>query len=138
MKKKKKNDTDDQKHLREVISAEIKAVMDKYEVGGAVLLASRDSASWLTVFPVWSGLQPDPVHGMRLRINSKTPEAQANADATLGLIMNIRDMCSDYANFYGRFFRQAKDALATQGATIEHEAFDADGNRPDPMGGKVE
>ena len=135
---KKKNDTDDQKHLREVVSAEIKAIMDKHEVGGAVLLASRESASWLTVFPVWSGLQLDPVHGMRLRINSKTPESQAVANATMGLIMNIREMCSDYANLYGRLFRQAKDALAQQGSTIEHTSFEDGEGRPDPMGGRVE
>jgi Asp-tRNA(Asn)/Glu-tRNA(Gln) amidotransferase A subunit family amidase len=50
-------------------------------------------------------------------------------------------MCSDYANFYGRLWRQAVDALKAQGATVEHVRLGkvpAVGGRPDPMGGKVE
>jgi hypothetical protein len=53
----------------------------------------------------------------------------------------MREMCSDHANFYGRLWRQAADALKAQGATIEHTPLgkmDVVGGRPDPLGGKVE
>lgn len=134
-------DSEDQVLLRQVIGDEVEAVLKKYDVGGALMLVSRDSASWRSVFPSWCGLQPDPVTVLRLRMSSKTPEAQRDADCTMHFIATLREMCSDYANFYGRLWRQAVDALKVQGGTVEHRPLakaDAVGGRPDPMGGGVE
>jgi hypothetical protein len=133
------NDGDDQVLLRQIIGDELEAVLKKYEVGGVLLLVSRTAAAWRSVFPAWCGLQPDPVHVLRLRMGTKVPEV--DADATMQLIASVREMCSDYANFYGRLWRQAVDALKAQGATVEHVPLgqaNAVGGRPDPMGGKVE
>jgi len=135
------NDDDDQMHLRQVVGDELEAVLRKYDAGGVLLLSSRTAAAWRSVFPSWCGLQPDPQAVLRLRINSRTPEAQANADATMHFIAAVREMCSDYANFYGRLWRQAVDALKAQGAEVEHTPLGRApgvGGRPDPMGGKVE
>jgi hypothetical protein len=127
----------DQNRLRNLVSAELKAVLDKHDVAGVVLVISRDSAAWLTVFPKWSGLQRDPVHGARLRINSKTPEAKAQGDSTMHMIVSIRDMCGEYHNVFGRMFRQARDALRAQGAVVEHKPFGGDNHGIDPFGGKA-
>jgi hypothetical protein len=128
------DETEDSKHLRSVVGAEIQAVMDKHEVGGVVMLCSRESAAWITVFAKWSGLQEDAVHGMRVRFNSKLPDAQARVDSTMGLIANLRDMCSDYANVFRSVYQQVVDSLEKQGAVVEHKPLSARRRRPDPMG----
>lgn len=134
-------DDADQALLRVTIGDELEAVLKKYEVGGVLLLVSRSAAAWRSVFPTWCGLQPDPEAVLRLRMSSKTPEAQDDANCTMHLIACVREMCSDYANFYGRLWRQAADALKAQGATIEHTPLaraNAVGGRPDPLGGSIE
>lgn len=114
-------DNDDQRRLRVTISDELEAVMRKHDVGGAIFLASRDSASWRFVFPPWSGLQPEPLPDggaqLRLRLSSKAPEL---ASATVGMIANIRDMCTDAAEVFGRTFRRARRELEAQGAKVDH------------------
>lgn len=135
------NDDPEQAHLRGPVADEIEAVCKKYDVGGVLLLVSKTSASWRSVFPSWCGLQPDPVHVLRLRMNSRTPEAKENADSTMHFIATVREMCSDYANFYGRLWRQAVDAIKAQGGAVEHAPHGGGkgvGGRPDPMGGGVE
>lgn len=135
------NDSDDQRLLREVIADEVEAVFKKYDVSGAVMLCSRTAAAWRSIFASWSGLQPDPVHVLRLRMRSKTHEDQENGESTMHMIASLREMCSDYANLYGRLWRQAVDALRAQGATVEHRPWndgETVGGRPDPLGGKVE
>jgi hypothetical protein len=132
------HDDDAQRLLRESVADEIESVCKKYGVGGVMLLCSRTAAAWRTIFPEWCGLQPDPVHVLRLRMSSSKPD---DASCTLAFIANIREMCSDYANLYGRLWRQAVDALHAQGATVEHHPWNDGatvGGRPDPMGGKVE
>ena len=116
-------DDEDQKRIREEVCAEVQAVLDKHDCGGVVLICSRDSAAWRLVFPRWSGLQPDGEHGARLRVNSRTAEAKAQADSTLGMIANLRDMSTDVANLFGNLFRQAKAALAEKRVEVEHKSF---------------
>lgn len=48
-------DTDDQKHLREVVLEELEVVMRKHKCGGVVLINSFESAAWRYVFPEWGG-----------------------------------------------------------------------------------
>jgi hypothetical protein len=131
-------DDTDQKRLRQTISDEIHAIMDKHGVGGVVMLVSRESASWRMVFPDWSGLQPDPSQPgtpLRLRLSSKTPEARQAADSTMHLIASIRDMSSDCVNAFGRLFRAAELELQKQGSGIDHKPF-GDGEGIDPRSRK--
>lgn len=128
----------DRQRLTEVVHAEIEAVMKKHDVGGVVLVVSPESAAWLTVLPNWSGLQPDAVHGLRVQLSSRDRNAHDRAEATKHLIACIKDMCGDYANFYGRMFRQVKAAIEASGGVVEHVAFKDAAHRPDPMGGKVD
>lgn len=135
-------DDPDQRHLRLQVADEVEAVLKKYDVGGALLLVSKTSAAWRSIFPSWCGLQPDPVHVLRLRMKGATPEDKDNASATMHFIATIREMCSDYQNLYGRIWRMAVDALQKQGAEVSHEPLGGKtrgvGGRPDPMGGKVQ
>lgn len=85
-------DTDDQKHLREVVLDELEAVMRKHKCGGAIFINSFESAAWRYVLPEWGGLaHHESGAGIRIRINSKTPDARKVGDATLGFISSLRD-----------------------------------------------
>lgn len=114
------------RHLEEVVIPELRAVMAKHEVGGVLLLAGREASAWRIVMPAWSGLQlEDAPDGSgkayaRLRLNSRTPEARAQSNSTLGMIAHVRDMASDVTNLYGALLRQAKDALKAQGASVNY------------------
>lgn len=138
-KKRTEHDDDGQRFLREQVAEEIKEILTKHNLGGVVLLVSETAASWTTVHPKWSGLQPDPVYGVRLRMGRKVPHV--NTDATMHLIASIREMCGDYSNFYGRLWRMAVDALTKSGVTVEHKPLarrESVGGRPDPFGGETE
>lgn len=133
------NDNPEQAHLRTVVADELEALCQKYEVGGVFALVSREAAAWRSVFPAWGGIVPDPVHGMRVRFSSK--DGDDRGSLTMHFIAAVREMCSDYANFYGRLWRQVADVLKAQGATIEHTPIGAArtvGGRPDPLGGQTE
>ena len=138
-------DSKDQKRLRNVVHAELKAVMDKHEVGGMVITVSPQSAAWLLVFPSWSAVARDPMHGMRFKTSSKNPHpTDPKGELGLHLLLSVRDISLDVANLFSRFTRQIIDEIRKQGGTVEHKAW-TDGvggisgdGRPDPMGGKIE
>lgn len=113
-------DSSDQKHIRETVAAEIQAVMDRHQVGGVILLCSRESAAWRFVFPTWSALQSDPVYGARLRASSKIPGDAERLEAAMHMIGSLRDMTSDAANVFGSLWRQAKRAIEAGGGSVEH------------------
>lgn len=132
------DDSEAQRLIRDQVSGELEAVCKRYDVGGAFILVSKDAASWRSVFPSWCGLQPDPVHVLRLRLRSHTPEERENSDSTMHFVAAMREMCSEYANLYGRIWRQAVDALKAKGATVEHASWDKRASRIDPLGGEIE
>jgi hypothetical protein len=131
-------DAPEQAHLRLQVADEVEAVFRKYDVGGTVLLISKVASAWRTILPPWIGLKPDPVHVLRVKTSSKNP---GETDLTLHFIACVREMSSDYANFYGRIWRQVVSALEKQGAIVEHMPLGEKvgvGGRPDPLGGKVD
>lgn len=133
----KPNDTADQKRLRDEVLEQIGAIMKAANVGGVVMLASQQSAAWRFVIPEWAGIVFEDRGLMRVRINSKTPEAKQHGDETMHLIASMRDMSRDVTEAFGRTFRMVRESLRLQGATLEHTGF---GNEPDqrpfPGGGK--
>jgi hypothetical protein len=100
------------------------------------MLVSRDTAAWRVMLPSWAGLVFES-KGLRLRINSKTPESRAVADSTMGFIGTIRDISNDTHSLFGRLFRQAKYVLEQQGAELVHPPMPAS-ERPDPKTGEHE
>lgn len=113
-----RRDSDDQTQLRTRVCDELQAVMNKYEVGGCVFIASRESAAWRFVIPKWAGLTIEGP-GIRLRISSRTPALREVADSTMGMVGALRDMCYDAAMLFERLFGQAEQALGGPGS-IEH------------------
>lgn len=104
-------DSDDQKHLRNVVLEEIEAVMRKHQCGGVVLLNSVESAAWRLVLPDWGGLYWMP-EGIRMRIRAKT--APAEADATMGFIRSMRDFSAQVFNRFDQLWATAEKALGPE------------------------
>ena len=119
----------------EQVTFELRDVMVKHGVGGVVLAISEDSAAWITVFPEWSALQLDDDHGMIFKVGRGEPGNHRKVQSTLHLIASVKDMCLDYANVFGQFFRQVKQQIEQQGGEVEHTPF-AGGRRIDPLGGR--
>lgn len=90
-------DSEEQQRLRNVVLEELAAVLRKHKCGGSLFISSFNSSAWRHVVPEWAGLEnevaPDGRSGLRVRINTKSPEAQKIADATMGHIGSMRDMC---------------------------------------------
>lgn len=131
------NDNPEQAYLRVAVADELEAVCKKYDVGGVFALVGRQAAAWRTVFPTWVGIQPDPEHVLRVKFSSR--DGDDVGSNTMFYIGAVREMCSDYANLFGRLWRQVSDTLRAQGATIEHTPLGAArtvGGRPDPLGGQ--
>lgn len=120
-------DNDDQKFLRNVVAAEIKAVLNKHGVGGLVMLSSMTASSWLSVWPTWSGFQPDEVYGVRIRLSSTDP---AKSEGTLFMLKSLRDMTLKYHRFIGAFYDQLIVYLQKQGVEVIENEFDGVGEHP--------
>jgi hypothetical protein len=77
--------------------AKIKAIMDEYQIGGNVVLSSRDYAESLYHFPDWSVIQINK-DGTGVDIRSKPGdyenEDQRNKDTSdsVGIVVSIRDI----------------------------------------------
>lgn len=108
-------DTDDQKHLRDVVLEELEAVMRKHQCGGVILINSFESAAWRYVLPEWGGLTGDAASGgIRLRINSKSPRAREVGDATLGFIKSIRDFAGQVFMMFDGIWKMAEQAIGPE------------------------
>lgn len=103
----------------EAFGRELEQLMHAREVGGVLILASRELASWTLVMPKWGGLQIDALTGdMQVRINSMTPEAKALGDATIGFIASMRDIAAEVTSVFGSLFDLVRTSLRAQGADI--------------------
>lgn len=108
-------DTDDQKHLREVVLEEVEAVMRKHQCGGVVLINSFESAAWRYVLPEWGGLSnqsTDAGMAMRMRIRAKSDPKQA--DATMGFIKSIRDFAGQVHELFDQLWERAVKEIGVQ------------------------
>jgi len=134
-------DTPDQRRLRVTISNEIEAVLRKHDLGGVLMLASRESASWRFVIPPWAYLvdvDGDGRKGFVLRINTKTADARARTNDTLHMVGCFRDIARDCVEIFSRMMRVAKMQIANGGGELTHEPFGGGTHRPDPEGGKAD
>jgi hypothetical protein len=104
-------DSDDQRRLRNVVAEEIEAIMVKHNVGGAVFLASKDSAAWRFVLPEWSALQFEGGIGMRFKGTTRTPEGRILFESTLHFLLAVRDMTRDCAALYADLYRCIEQGL---------------------------
>lgn len=130
-------DSEDQRRLRLTISDEIEAILKKHDVGGVIMLASPESASWRIVLPSWSYLA-DMGKGfaLRIKIKKEEPSTTARTESTLHMIGSFRDLGQECVNVFGRMFRVAKMQIANHGGELEHTPFGDGKQRMDPQGGK--
>lgn len=96
---------------------EINAVIKKYNIAGAIALASDTHSEFgLSMCPTWSGLSREE-NNLRVRLNAAEP---AKVDATMHVLLSLRDLC-------GQQFLQLSEAaevvigeIEKQGGSLEH------------------
>ena len=132
------NDTPDQQRVRAVNDA-IDQILKQHDLGGVVLLVSRDSAAWKMTIPSWAYfVDTGEGFALRLRLKKDDPEATQRTVDTMHMIGSLRDMLRDGAELFGRIFRQASGMLEAHGAEVVHEPFGGPGKpRLDPGIGKT-
>ncbi len=120
-------DFDPDKEQLLTVGDEAAKVLERYNCGGVVLIVSKQAFSWKIVIPRWSGLSLQMLPGgraqMRIRINSRTPDAQRIANATVGMMVNLRDMANEIGDLFAQQYKHVKRALEAQGAQVEHKTF---------------
>lgn len=131
-------DTSDQQRLR-AINDTIEVILREHNLGGAVLLVSRDSAAWKMTIPDWAQFA-DTGKGfvLRLQIKRADPEVTQRTIDTLHLIGSLRDMARDVTELFAQLFRGAQQTLKAHGAELEHVPFGgSDKHRPNPGSGET-
>lgn len=129
-----KQDDLEQYRLRITVSDEIEAILRKHSLGGVVLLASPEAASWRLVIPEWSFLERGKA-GFTLRIRTTTEDARLRTENTLHMVGSFRDIARDVTELFAQLFRAAEQQL---GDALEHKPFGGGDERPNPQGGKVD
>ena len=109
------------KRYRECM-AEIAAVLDRYDMAGAVTVVDKERAMFKYVFPTWSCIT---INGAGVRLRSKradypTREAQHQAmELSAHILMQMRDIA---AQTFG-MCEEIAGAMAKEGITIEHKPY---------------
>jgi hypothetical protein len=94
-------DTDDQKHLRDVVLEEIETVMHKYGCGGVILNGAGLSKT-------------SPGAACGCAINSKSPLARQVGDSTLGFIKSMRDFSAQMFTMFDQVWEMASKAIGPE------------------------
>lgn len=138
-------ETDDPEQARlRALRDEMAAFMQRHELGGTLVLVSRDAATWHFELPSWSVLAPDPEHGIRLRVRLRKdePETARALESTIHLFAAVVDTCSDLARTHRRLLNWMVSALRGLGIEVDQpplaRARFGEGGRPDPQAGDLE
>lgn len=110
-------DSDAQKHLRNVIAEEIEHLMHKHQVGGIVLLSSRDATAWRIVLPTWIGLKREGAAGWRFKWKK---EEQEVATLTAHFVLSLRDAAVVVTKFLGHLAENLEKHVDITHERIEH------------------
>jgi len=100
----------------------IQEIMDEYEIGGSIALASKTHAEFLYHFPKWSIVQLVKPSGVRIRskredFSSKEAQHKANEE-TCHLVARTRDSSGKAFMVFEDIFKQLDKQF-----DIEHEPF---------------
>lgn len=101
---------------------EISAILDKYEIGGAIAMVSDSHAQYLLKFPKWSLVKFEG-DNLRMKTDHKRPEL---TNQSAHLLFALRDMLG--LQYVG--LQQASDAfikaIEAKGGVIDHNPFGGD------------
>jgi len=125
-------DDADQHKLRTTIADEVERILKKYDLGGVVVLVSKESAAWRFVLPKWAMLAPHP-DGFVLQVRGSTESGRRATESTIHMISSIRSICGDWSSFFGRLHKQIKEQM---GDSLVDPPFGGTDSRPDKLGGQ--
>lgn len=107
---------------------EIEAVLKKHQVGGTIILVSRESAAFRVRYPEWCGIQPqdpDENGGMPVRIKLSSDDKETS-DSSLHCVLSMRDLLVAIANNQFAFAEFVVETLKKEGVLIDHNPFGGD------------
>ena len=118
--------SDSDPRLKEAM-AEIEGILAKYEIAGAVQLASSTHAEFKIHFPEWSAVQlqerPDK-SDVEIRIKSSSErDGQGHLESSMHLLLSIRDMASAHAGYLHHLSEYVVKTLRDEGVEVEHKTL---------------
>lgn len=120
-------DSEAQKWLRNKVAQEIEDLMVRHNVGGVVLLASKQASAWRFVIPRWAALYREEPNGWRFRWKKGE---QDKADVTAHLVMSVRDLTMHSAAFFHDLAKHLEAHVE-----VEHELLPGLGRIKNPKKG---
>ena len=102
--------------------AEVQAVLDKHKIAGAVVLSSSTHAEFWLSLPEWSAVQlTEHEDQLALRIKSSSErDGQAHLEASMHLLLSLRDSSMNFAMGLVQLGDAAVKALEGEGMEVEH------------------
>jgi len=97
-----------------VVVEEVREVLKRHNVAGVLTLSSDTHGEFMTHFPSWCGLQLEGA-GVRIRIKK---EEHAKAEATLKVLVYLRDLLAMNAVAIRDIFEQFRAEVERQGGEI--------------------
>ena len=92
---------------------EIVAICEKYDLGGAVNLCTRDAGEFRLMFPKWSSAQIAPDgKGVRVVVAKEDPNGLSQ---TGFLLLSLRDVGAHLATSMGQLYQQIKKVAESHG-----------------------
>lgn len=110
-------DSKGQKWLRNTVAQEIEDLMVRHDVGGIILLNSKEASAWRFVIPGWAGLYKEDAGGWRFKWKK---EEREKADLTAHLVLRSRDMAMHVADFFQKLSTVLERQVAIDHDPIEH------------------
>lgn len=100
----------------------IQEIMDEYEIGGNIALASKSHSEFLYYYPKWCALQLEQGNTVRIKselkdFNSKEEQRQ-NLEESTHFIAQMQDLSARSFAIFERLFEELKKHYE-----IEHKSF---------------
>lgn len=98
---------------------EIKAVMERHDLGGCVILSGKNQVDWADVKPSWCSIEYHNPNYMRLRLPSKSDPK--TADLSLGHMLGMERVAMNLAAMYLKLCDHIRHQLKNAGIEYTHE-----------------
>lgn len=100
----------------EAAREEITSILNRYNIGGIVVLGNKNGGEFKIHFPEWSCIQLNPDGTAKIKINKDNVD---EASATLSFMLNARDICSNYIILV----EQLLSSLESKSVEIDHDVI---------------
>lgn len=97
---------------------ELRNVLEKYAVAGAISIASDTHGELAVYFPKWSLVGLDETNQLRVRMRAKEKE---RSDASLHLLLSLTDSLAAHSRSMADVTIKVLEAMEAEGVEVDHE-----------------